>query len=101
MGRSFRWKCQPMSDKNLSANPDSLRQTWEEHLRHEFETKDTEQTLATMVEDAHVNHVPVMTGVVGREGLREFYSKRFIARGWHRRYSAYSCDSAPSPMRHL
>ena len=31
-----------------------------------------------MVEDAYVNHVPVLTGGVGREELREFYSKRFI-----------------------
>jgi carboxymethylenebutenolidase len=31
-----------------------------------------------MVEDAYVNHVPVLTGGVGRDELREFYSKRFI-----------------------
>src|SRR5437764_15402407 len=31
-----------------------------------------------MVPDAYVNHVPVMTGGVGREALREFYSRRFI-----------------------
>lgn len=47
-------------------------------MRHEFETK-TEETLAAMVDDTHVDHVPVMTGGVGRKGLREFYSKRFIS----------------------
>ena len=31
-----------------------------------------------MVEDAHVNHIPVLTGGSGRDELREFYSKRFI-----------------------
>jgi carboxymethylenebutenolidase len=31
-----------------------------------------------MVEDAHVNHVPVMTGGVGREQVREFYRTSFI-----------------------
>src|SRR5260370_22206969 len=31
-----------------------------------------------MVDDAYVNHIPVLTGGVGRDGLREFYSKRFI-----------------------
>jgi carboxymethylenebutenolidase len=31
-----------------------------------------------MVEDAYVNHIPVLTGGVGKEQLREFYSKRFI-----------------------
>lgn len=31
-----------------------------------------------MVEDAYVNHIPVLTGGVGQDQLREFYSKRFI-----------------------
>ncbi len=47
-------------------------------MRHEFVTHNTEDTLATMVEDAYVNHIPVLTGGVGRDELREFYSKRFI-----------------------
>ena len=28
--------------------------------------------------DAAQNHVPVVTGGVGREALRDFYSRRFI-----------------------
>ncbi|HJQ23273.1 MAG TPA: ester cyclase [Blastocatellia bacterium] len=56
----------------------ALTDLWDEHLKHEFATRDTEATLATMVEDAYVNHVPVLTGGVGREQLREFYSRRFI-----------------------
>jgi len=47
-------------------------------VRHEFTTHHTEDTLATMVEDAYVNHIPVLTGGVGKKELREFYSKRFI-----------------------
>ncbi len=47
-------------------------------MRYEFSTRNTEGTLATMVEDAYVNHVPVLTGGIGRDQLREFYSKRFI-----------------------
>ena len=47
-------------------------------MRHEFATHNTEDTLATMVDDAYVNHIPVLTGGVGKEALREFYSKRFI-----------------------
>jgi carboxymethylenebutenolidase len=31
-----------------------------------------------MVPDAYVNHIPVLTGGVGIESLREFYSKHFI-----------------------
>jgi len=51
---------------------------WEEHVKHEFATHNTDDTLATMVEDAYVNHIPVMTGGVGREQLRTFYSRHFI-----------------------
>src|ERR1700693_6114520 len=47
-------------------------------MRHEFETKSTEDTIATMVEDAYVNHIPVWTGGVGRAALREFYATHFI-----------------------
>ncbi len=66
------------TDANLSAAQETLRQLWEEHVRYEFSTRNTEDTLATMVEDAYVNHIPVLTGGVGRDELREFYSKRFI-----------------------
>ena len=62
----------------LTAAQESLNKLWEEHVRHEFATHNTEDTLATMVEDAYVNHIPVLTGGVGRDELREFYSKRFI-----------------------
>jgi carboxymethylenebutenolidase len=55
-----------------------LSNLWEEHLKYEFETRNTEDTLKTMVADAYVNHIPIMTGGVGQEELREFYSKRFI-----------------------
>jgi carboxymethylenebutenolidase len=66
------------SGTTLTAAQEVLRQLWEEHMRYEFATHNTEDTLATMVEDAYVNHIPVLTGGVGRDELREFYSKRFI-----------------------
>jgi carboxymethylenebutenolidase len=55
-----------------------LIKLWEEHTAHEFITRDTESTLATMTEDAYVNHVPVMTGGYGKPALRQFYSRDFI-----------------------
>ena len=55
-----------------------LVKLWEEHTQHEFATRDTEATLATMVEDAYVNHIPVMTGGSGKSALRHFYSRDFI-----------------------
>jgi carboxymethylenebutenolidase len=56
----------------------TLSDRWDEHVKYEFATRDTEETLKTMVADAYVNHVPVMTGGMGHDQLREFYSKRFI-----------------------
>jgi carboxymethylenebutenolidase len=53
---------------------------WQEHTDHEFVTRDTEATLATMVDDAYVNHIPVMTGGHGKDALRAFYSQDFIPR---------------------
>jgi carboxymethylenebutenolidase len=63
---------------SLTPSQESLVRIRGEHIKDEFVTRDTEETLKTMVEDAYVNHVPVMTGGVGREELRQFYSTRFI-----------------------
>jgi carboxymethylenebutenolidase len=67
---------------NANMNPTpvqgNLGKLWEDHVRYEFSTRNTEDTLATMVEDAYVNHIPVLTGGVGRDELRQFYSQRFI-----------------------
>jgi carboxymethylenebutenolidase len=62
--------------KTLSSQ--QLEQLWAEHLKGEFETKDVEATLATMVDDAYVNHMPVNTGGRGKEALRIFYRDDFI-----------------------
>jgi carboxymethylenebutenolidase len=58
----------------------ALDEIWEEHTRDEFVTRDVNATLATMVNDAYVNHIPVMTGGVGKEELRRFYAEDFIPR---------------------
>jgi carboxymethylenebutenolidase len=52
---------------------------WDEHIGYEFSTRDVSSTIATMVEDAYVNHVPVMTGGYGHEALRRFYREDFIS----------------------
>jgi carboxymethylenebutenolidase len=66
------------ADTNLTPAQKRLSELWEDHVRYEFSTRNTDDTLATMVDDAYVNHVPVLTGGSGRDELREFYSKRFI-----------------------
>lgn len=51
---------------------------WEEHCRHEFETRDVNATMATMVAEPYVNHIPTMTGGVGHNQLKRFYKYHFI-----------------------
>jgi carboxymethylenebutenolidase len=55
-----------------------MEQRWADHLKGEFESKDVEATLATMVDDAFVNHMPVNTGGRGKDALRRFYRDDFI-----------------------
>ena len=64
------------TDKAVSR--ERLERLWAEHLKGEFETKDVEATLATMVEDADVNHMPTNTGGRGKTALRRFYREDFI-----------------------
>jgi carboxymethylenebutenolidase len=58
--------------------PKQLEQLWADHLAGEFQDKDVEATLATMVDDAYVNHMPVNTGGRGKDALRAFYRDDFI-----------------------
>ncbi len=51
---------------------------WEAHCRYEFETRDVDATMATMVAEPYVNHVPTLTGGVGHDMLKRFYKYHFI-----------------------
>lgn len=66
------------SAAGLTPAQQALSDLWDEHIRDEFEVRDADATLETMVPDAYVNHVPVMTGGVGSEQLLEFYARHFI-----------------------
>ncbi|MDZ4877226.1 MAG: hypothetical protein CLLPBCKN_006661 [Chroococcidiopsis cubana SAG 39.79] len=63
---------------SLTSAQEALQAVWEEHIGHEFGTHSPEDALVTMVEDAYVNNIPVMTGGVGKAAVGEFYSKDFI-----------------------
>jgi carboxymethylenebutenolidase len=62
-----------MADYDLSA-------LWDAHCRYEFETRDVDATMASMVDEPYVNHVPTMTGGVGHDELKRFYKHHFIGR---------------------
>ena len=76
--RTLEFFMRNLAGSGLSHPQKMLSDLWDEHVKYEFATRDTEDTLKTMVPDAYVNHVPVLTGGVGHEQLREFYSQRFI-----------------------
>ena len=64
---------------------EQLENLWAEHLAGEFTTRDVEATLATMIDSASVNHVPVNTGGRGKDELRVFYRDVFIPSWLHSR----------------
>ena len=51
---------------------------FEEHVRHEFETRDVDATMATMIDEPYVNHVPTLAGGVGHDMLKRFYKYHFV-----------------------
>jgi carboxymethylenebutenolidase len=67
-----------VAESKLSREQQALEKLWEEHLASEFKVKSAEAAINTMVERPWVNHVPMMTGGVGRKQLAHFYGKYFI-----------------------
>ncbi|KAL4783333.1 hypothetical protein BJX76DRAFT_258881 [Aspergillus varians] len=55
-----------------------LEKIWDEHTYYEFADRSVEKTMATMVQEPYVNHVPTLTGGIGRERLTRFYLNHFI-----------------------
>jgi carboxymethylenebutenolidase len=62
-----------------SERPD-IAAVFDDHVAAEFVHMDLEATMATMADDPYVNHVPVMTGGVGVDGVRAFYGDHFIGK---------------------
>jgi len=51
---------------------------WDKHCEYEFATRDVAATMATMVAEPYVNHIPTMTGGVGNAMLTRFYQSHFV-----------------------
>jgi carboxymethylenebutenolidase len=67
-----------MPDQSPNLEQKAMIEIWERHIAAEFKTKSIDQTMETMTSDPFVNHVPVMTGGVGYNEVRHFYSTYFI-----------------------
>lgn len=57
----------------------AMEETFGRHMTAEA-AGDIETTMETMTDDPYVNHVPVMTGGVGREGVRRFYEDHLVGK---------------------
>lgn len=65
--------------KSLMGGPYfDLELLWDEHTFYEFGDRSVEHTMATMVQEPYVNHVPTLTGGIGRASLSAFYRDHFI-----------------------
>jgi hypothetical protein len=64
---------------NLTPAQHALLNVWQKHVLAEFVTKNVQDALDTMTEDAYVNNVPLLLGGLGKEGVRDFYSTYFVA----------------------
>jgi carboxymethylenebutenolidase len=68
------------AETNLAPHEQAMVEVWERHMRAEFADRSADAALETMSAPPHLNHVPVMTGGVGRDEIRTFYAMRFIPR---------------------
>jgi carboxymethylenebutenolidase len=68
----------PLELKKLTPEQRAMVDLWEKHLNAEFQAKDAGASCDTMVAHPYVNHVPVLTGGVGRPQLEHFYGGYFI-----------------------
>jgi carboxymethylenebutenolidase len=64
----------------MASDVPDIGAVFDEHVAAEFVDMDLDATMATMTAEPYVNHVPVMTGGVGVEGVRSFYGSYFIGK---------------------
>jgi carboxymethylenebutenolidase len=55
-----------------------LEEIWEEHCLYEFGERAVDKTMSTMVQEPYVNHIPTLTGGIGRAKLTNFYRDHFV-----------------------
>jgi carboxymethylenebutenolidase len=68
----------PLDLESLTPEQRAMVALWEKHLAAEFQDRDAAASCDTMVAHPYVNHVPVLTGGVGRRQLEHFYGRYFI-----------------------
>jgi carboxymethylenebutenolidase len=63
----------------LSERQQQMVALFEKHVDAEL-AGDLDTTMATMSDDPHLNHVPIMAGGIGQDGVRAFYRDHLVGR---------------------
>ena len=58
---------------DLAYRQQVMLDVWERHLQAEFADHSADAAIKAMSTTPHLNHVPVMTGGVGRDPIRKFF----------------------------
>ncbi len=64
---------------DLTRSQQAMLDVFQKHVKAELDG-DIETTMATMTDHPHLNHVPVMTGGMGREQVRHFYTNHLVGK---------------------
>lgn len=57
-----------------------LGKVFDEHIKCEFEKRDIEATMKTMIKEPYVHHIPTLTGGIGYSGVYNFYKDELIGK---------------------
>jgi carboxymethylenebutenolidase len=66
--------------KNNNKKRSSLGAIFDKHIKCEFQDRDVEATMKTMVKEPYVHHVPALTGGVGYDEVYNFYKTHFVGK---------------------
>ena len=69
----------PHGNKNRP-HVNRLGKVFDEHIKCEFERRDIEATMKTMIKEPYVHHIPTLTGGIGYSGVYNFYKDELIGK---------------------
>jgi carboxymethylenebutenolidase len=66
--------------KNQNKKRYSLGAVFDKHIKCEFQDRNVDATMKTMVRDPYVHHVPMLTGSIGYDEVYNFYKNHFVGK---------------------
>jgi len=65
-------------EETLTPAQQAMVETFEKHMKAEFELLSVDSTLATMVEEPYIINIPTLVGGDDQKGVRDFYTNHMI-----------------------